>query len=102
MEEVKNRSLKPFEEAIEKRKKQKEKQEQIEERLDQSPSYIQAYLKELETEDELEFDDTQDLRNFSYELRDLIAPKLREELADGDLTDAQFKRLVEELVDEEL
>jgi hypothetical protein len=56
----------------------------------------------LESEDELEFDDEQDLSNFSYELRDAIAPNLREELADGDLTDAQFKRLVEELVDEEL
>jgi hypothetical protein len=71
-------------------------------RLDQAPGYIQTYLKELEAEDELEFDNAQDLRNFSYELRDSIAQKLREELADGDPTDVQFKRIVEELVDEEL
>lgn len=102
MEEVKNRIVKPFEEAIEKRKKQKEKQASIEERLAQAQGYVETYLKELESEDEFGFDDVQDLRNFSSELRDSIAPKLREELADGDLTDAQFKRLVEELVDEEI
>ena len=102
MEEVKNLVLKPFEQAIQKRKEQKEKQARIEERLAQSARYIEAYLKELESEDELEFDGAQDLRHFSYELRDSIAPKLREELADEDLTDAQFKWLIEELVDAEL
>jgi len=102
MEEVKNRTLKPFEEEVEKRKKQKEKQAQIEQRLAQSLRYIEAYLKELESEDELEFDGAQDLRNFSYELRDAIAPKVRSELERQDVSDARLRKLIEELVDEEL
>jgi hypothetical protein len=56
----------------------------MEQRRARSPDYMEAYLKELESEDELEFDGAQALRNLSYELRDAIAPKLREELVDGD------------------
>jgi hypothetical protein len=69
----------------------------MEERLAQSPSYVEAYLRELESEDEPEFDGAEDPRNFSYELRDAMAPMLREELLDGGLTDGQFNGLVEGL-----
>jgi hypothetical protein len=102
MEEVKNRALKPFEEAVENQRREEEKQQRMEERIAESPNCIRIYLEELDSEDELESDGACDVTTLAYELRDAIVLKLRRELERRELTDAQFKRLIEKLVDEEL
>jgi len=102
MEEVRNRALRPFEEAVEKQRREEEKLERIEERIAESPNCIRIYLEELDSHDELESDGACNLTTLAHELCDAIALELRKELQRRELTDAQFKRLIEGLVDEEL
>ena len=102
LEEAKNKALRPFEEAIERKRKEREKQERIEERIDDSLHYIKLYVEELVSQDELDLGGDGNLTTLAYELRDAIALELRRELGRRELTDAQFKRLIEGLVDEEL
>jgi len=102
LEEAKNTALKPFEEAIEKKRKEKEKQERIEERIDDSLNYIKIYLEELDSLDDLDSDGACSLTILARDLREAITPELRRELGRRELTDAQFKRLIERMVDERL
>lgn len=102
MEELKNRALKPFEEAVEKQRREEERLERMEERIAESPNCIRIYLEELDSEEELESEGPCDLTTLAYELRDAIVLKLRKDLECREVTDAQFKRLIEKLVDEEL
>ena len=109
---VQRKVLAPFKEVIEQREaaarqKAAEDQERYLNRLqaprkaDAQLPYIEACLRELEREGDLEFDDTFDRWRMEANLKKKLRPILIDKLAESpNLSDADVKRLLRRLVDE--
>jgi excisionase family DNA binding protein len=94
LERIRDQALRPFEAAIEARKKEAQKQQRIERLL----GHILSYLDRLERDGTIEFERIFESCELAEELKPQIRRAICEKLERTELSDRQIESLIEELV----
>jgi hypothetical protein len=110
LEKARDAALTPFLSAIAAREEQARVKREAEQNLSRAKSrvgwrlsHVQDYLKKLEEQEELEFEDFRDRWNTGERLQELIRSTLVDEVVHRpDLTDQQIEKCIEKLVDAHL